>query len=114
MKKVMIVGCGAYMDAGYGCPGEWRCLNSAAEGAGRFDEAHQVVGFLRCQCPGRNIISNSVLMNKSSKLDADVLHFSSCLAGARPGCPYFDPKEVAGILEKKLGLPVVLGTHNYH
>jgi hypothetical protein len=30
MKKVAIVGCGSYMDSGYGCPGEWRCLKAAA------------------------------------------------------------------------------------
>jgi hypothetical protein len=38
MKKVMVVGCGAYMDSGYGCPGEWRCLKAATLGEGSFDE----------------------------------------------------------------------------
>ena len=38
MKKVMIVGCGAYMDSGYGCPGEWRCLKAAGCGEGSFEE----------------------------------------------------------------------------
>ena len=32
MKKVAVIGCGAYMDSGYGCPGEWRCLKAAALG----------------------------------------------------------------------------------
>jgi predicted metal-binding protein len=114
MKKAMIIGCGAYMDAGYGCPGEWRCLNSAGEGCGTFTEPHQVVGFLKCECPGRSVVSNAALMNKQSKLDADVLHLSSCLANAKPGCHYYDPQELAGILEEKLGIPVVLGTHDYH
>ena len=34
MKKVMIIGCGSYMDSGYGCPGEWRCLKAAGLGKG--------------------------------------------------------------------------------
>ncbi|MDH3964478.1 MAG: CGGC domain-containing protein, partial [Deltaproteobacteria bacterium] len=42
MKKVMVVGCGAYMDSGYGCAGEWRCLKAAALGEGKFDEPSQV------------------------------------------------------------------------
>jgi hypothetical protein len=32
VKKIAVVGCGAYMDSGYGCPGEWRCLKAAAQG----------------------------------------------------------------------------------
>ncbi len=44
----MVVGCGAYMDSGYGCPGEWRCLKAASLGEGNFDEASQVVGFVKC------------------------------------------------------------------
>jgi predicted metal-binding protein len=51
MKKVAIVGCGAYMDSGYGCAGEWRCLKAAALGEGKFDEPCQVVGFVKCECP---------------------------------------------------------------
>ena len=36
MRKVAVIGCGAYMDSGYGCPGEWRCLKAAALGEGKF------------------------------------------------------------------------------
>ena len=43
MEKIVIVGCGAYMDSGYGCPGEWRCLKAAALGEGHFDEPTQVI-----------------------------------------------------------------------
>ena len=35
MKKIGIIGCGSYMDSGYGCPGEWRCLKAAAVGDGK-------------------------------------------------------------------------------
>ncbi len=38
MKSVFIVGCGAYMDSTYGCPGEWRCLKAAAFGESKVHE----------------------------------------------------------------------------
>jgi predicted metal-binding protein len=114
MKKALVVGCGAYMDSGYGCPAEWRCLKAAACGEGSFPEAHKVVGFLKCQCPGRSTVANAGMAAKLSQSDPDVIHLSSCLANARPGCPYFTAEELASMLEQKLGLPVVLGTHDYH
>ena len=58
MKKVMVVGCGAYMDSGYGCPGEWRCLKAATVGEGKFTEPVQVMSFVKCHCPGRSLVSN--------------------------------------------------------
>ena len=59
MKKVAIVACGAYMDNGYGCPGEWRCLKAAAMGEGSFDEKASVLAFVKCICPGRRRYSGS-------------------------------------------------------
>jgi predicted metal-binding protein len=55
MEKVAIVGCGAYMDSGYGCAGEWRCLKAAALGEGTFEQPAQVVAFVRCEYPGRSV-----------------------------------------------------------
>jgi len=50
MKKVAIVGCGAYMDSGYGCPGEWCCLKAAALGEGQFAEPVTVTAFVKRKC----------------------------------------------------------------
>ncbi|CAO0823684.1 hypothetical protein DFAR_3840005 [Desulfarculales bacterium] len=36
MKRVAVIGCGSYMNAGYGYPGEWRYLKAAALGEGKF------------------------------------------------------------------------------
>lgn len=58
MKKVAIVGCGAYMGSGYGCPGEWRCLKAASLGEGKYSEPSQVVSFVQCECPGRTTLPN--------------------------------------------------------
>ncbi len=114
MKKVAIIGCGAYMDSGYGCPGEWRCLKAAALGEGEFEGEHQVVSFIRCECPGRSVANNLGMALKLSEIKPDVIHLSSCLVNAKPGCPYFTPEDLAKIIENKTGIEVVLKTHEYH
>jgi predicted metal-binding protein len=114
MKKVAVVGCGAYMDSGYGCPGEWRCLKAAALGEGDFDETSQVVAFVKCECPGRTVVPTLGMFMKLSETKPDVIHLSSCLVEAKPGCPYVNAEELAKIIENKTNIKVVLGTHDYH
>ena len=114
MQKVAIVSCGAYMDNGYGCPGEWRCLKAAALGEGNFKKPSQVITFLKCECPGRPLASNMGMAIKLSEMRPDVIHLSSCLVNATPGCPYTNAEELAKILEGKTGVKVVMGTHDYH
>ena len=114
MKRVIIVGCGAYMDSGYGCPAEWRCLKAAASGEGAFDEASCVIGLLRCECPGRTVAPNVAMAIKLSEMKPDAVYLSSCLVNATPRCPYAIPEELAQAIEKKTGVPVGLGTHDYH
>ena len=114
MKKVAVVGCGAYMETGYGCPGEWRCLKAAAQGEGQFTEPVQVIAFSKCECPGRTLAPNLSMAMKLSETKPDVIHLSSCLVNANPGCPYGSAEQFAQILEKASGIKVVLGTHDYH
>ncbi len=114
MEKVVVVGCGAYMDAGYGCPGEWRCLKAAALGDGKFESESQVVGFVKCECPGRTLVPNTGMSMKLSELKPDKIYLSSCMANAKPGCPYTTPEEKAEMLKGKFGIDVVMGTHDYH
>jgi len=114
MKKVLVVGCGAYMESGYGCPGEWRCLKAAALGEGEFDQASQVVAFVKCECPGRSLAPNTGMAMKLSQMKPDAIHLSTCMANAKPDCPYGSADQFAEILKKKTGVPVVLGTHDYH
>ncbi len=114
MKKVAVVGCGAYMDSGYGCPGEWRCLKAAALGEGHFEEPSQVMAFVKCECPGRSLAPNVGMAFKLAEQRPDVIHLSSCLVNAKPECPYSSPEQMATILENKTGIPVVLRTHEYH
>jgi predicted metal-binding protein len=114
MKKVAIVGCGSYMESGYGCPGEWRCFKAAALGEGKFSEPSQVMSFVKCECPGRSTAPNMGMAMKLSEMKPDVIHLSSCLVNAKPGCPYATPEDLAKILESKVGVPVVFGTHEYY
>lgn len=114
MKKVFVVGCNAYMDSGYGCPGEWRCLKAAALGEGNFDEPSQVIAFIRCECPGRTIVPNIGMAMRLSEIKPDIIYLSSCLANAKPACPYVSAEEVAKIIENKTNIKVALGTHDYH
>jgi predicted metal-binding protein len=114
MKKVAIIGCGAYMDSGYGCPGEWRCLKAAAMGEGSFRESSQVVSFVKCECPGRSLVPNLGMSMKLSEIRPDVIYLSSCLVNAKPGCPYSNAEEMANIISNKFGIEVIQGTHDYH
>jgi len=113
MKRIAIVGCGAYMESGYGCPGEWRCLKAAALGEGSFDEPCAVVSFVACECPGRTLAPNLAMAARLSEIKPDLIYFSTCLAKAKPECPYVKPEELARIVEAKTGVKVVLGTHDY-
>ncbi len=113
MKKVLLVGCGAYMDSGYGCPGKWRCLKAAALGEGKFGEPVQVVGFVKCNCPGRNLAANIVMAIKLSEIKPDEIRLSSCLVNAKPGCPHLSSEEMAKIITSKTGVNVLMGTHEY-
>jgi predicted metal-binding protein len=55
MDKVAVIGYGSYMDQGYGCPGEWRCLKSVSLGKGTFLNPSQVVAFIKCECPDERL-----------------------------------------------------------
>jgi len=114
MKKVLVIGCGAYMNSGYGCPGEWKCLKAAALGEGKFEDQSQVIAFVKCECPGRAIVPNTAFAMKLSQMKPDEIHLSSCLVNAKPGCPYSNADEMAQLIENKTGIKVIKGTHEYH
>ena len=114
MEKAVIVGCGSYMDQGYGCPGEWRCLKAAGLGEGNFKEPVQVAAFIKCECPGRTVVPSINMAMKLSEMKPDKIYLSSCLANAVPGCPYTGAEELADVIKDKTGIDVVLGTHDYH
>ena len=101
------------MDSGYGCPGEWRCLKAAALGEGNFDEEARVIGFVRCQCPGRSTPPNIGLNIKQSETKPDAVYMSTCMVKAMPECPYASADDMAKYIENKTGVKVVQQTHDY-
>jgi len=113
MKTAVIVGCGAYLENAHACPGDWKCFKAAAMGDGQFREPHQVIAFVRCQCPGRTAVANTGFAIKLAEIKPDTIYLSTCMIKAQPGCPYGKPEELARILQEKTGVPVVLGTHEY-
>ncbi len=112
MKQVFIVACGRYCDTTYGCPGEWRCLKAAALGEGKFSEPVQLIGFIRCECPGNTLIPNIGMTMKLSEVKPDEIYMSTCML-RKPGCPYYSAEEWAKIIEENTGIRVVMGTHEY-
>lgn len=114
MEKIAGVGCGAYMDSGFGCPGEWRCLKAAAAGDGNDASPSQVVSFVRCECPCRALISTVGMAMKLSEIKPERIYLSDCLVNAKPGCPYASADEMAAIIEGQTGIPVAKGTHDDH
>ena len=114
MKNVIVVGCGAYMSSGYGCPGEWRCLKAATIGEGKFSKPANVTAFVRCECPGRATVKNMTLALKQSDVEVDAIHLSSCMVKPKPACPHASADEWAQMIEMNTGIPVVQETHDYH
>jgi predicted metal-binding protein len=51
---------------------------------------------------------------KLSEIKPDLIYLSTCLANAKPECPYTNPEDMAKALEGKAGVKVVIGTHDYH
>jgi predicted metal-binding protein len=51
---------------------------------------------------------------KLSDMKPDEIRLSSCLANAKPACPYASAEDMAAIIEQKSGIKVQLATHDYH
>ena len=85
-----------------------------ALGQHSFDEPTQVIAFIRCECPGRTMVSNLGMAMKLSEMRPDAVYLSSCLVNAKPGCPYGSAEEYAKLIEDKHDIKVILGTHDYH
>jgi len=113
MKNAIIIGCGSYMDSTYGCPGEWRCLKASAFGEGEFKEPVRVIGFVRCECPGRTLIPTIKMTIKLSGINPEEIYLSNCFYKPKPPCPYFNAEQLAKTIEETFCIKVHFGTHPY-
>jgi predicted metal-binding protein len=107
MAKIGIIICGRYQTCGGG-----KCFRAVRERAGAFarypkDEPLEVVGFSTCGgCPGGNIESVPEEMKKNG---AEAIHLATGFIVGYPPCP--EIRSFIAFIEKKYGLPVVVGTH---
>ena len=107
MKKIGIIICGRYQSCGGG-----KCFRALRERVGGFavypkDEPVEVVGYSYCGgCPGGNV---EYVPEEMVKNGAEAIHLATGLVVGYPPCPYIhDFKE---FIEKRYGVPVVIGTH---
>jgi predicted metal-binding protein len=107
MKKIGIIICERYQSCGGG-----KCFRALRERAGAFaaypkSEPVEVVGFSYCGgCPGGNIESVPEEMKKNG---AEVIHLATGFIVGYPPCPHI--RAFKEFIEKRYGLPVVVGTH---
>ncbi len=113
MARVLIVACGSYSENSYDCPADWKCMTAAAEKRGPFADYDnvQVIGFLKCKCPGRALVSN--VASTKSRTDFDVVHLTNCMIKAVPECKNHDFERLPKMIEEKTGAKVVMGTHDF-
>jgi len=107
MKKIGIIICGRYQSCGGG-----KCFRALRERVGGFarypkGESVEVVGYSNCGgCPGGNVEDvPEEMMNNG----AAVIHLATGLVVGYPPCPHI--REFKEFIEKRYGLPVVVGTH---
>ena len=107
MKKISIIICARYQGCGGG-----KCLRSLRERKGGFarypvDEQVELVGYTNCGgCPGGNV---EYVPEEFLKNGCDVVHLATGLVVGYPPCPYI--RQFKEFIEKRYGLPVVVGTH---
>jgi predicted metal-binding protein len=107
MKKIGIIICERYQSCGGG-----KCFRALRERVGAFaaypkSEPVEVVGFSYCGgCPGGNIESVPEEMKKNG---AEVIHLATGFIVGYPPCPHI--RQFKEFIEKRYGLPVVVGTH---
>jgi predicted metal-binding protein len=107
MKRIGIIICGRYQTCGGG-----KCLRAVRERVGGFarypkDEPVEVVGYSYCGgCPGGNV---EYVPEEMKKNGAEVIHLATGLVVGYPPCPRI--RQFKEFIEKRYGLPVVVGTH---
>ncbi|MDH4270352.1 MAG: CGGC domain-containing protein [Candidatus Aminicenantes bacterium] len=107
MKKIGLIICGRYQSCGGG-----KCFRALRERVGAFsrypkDEPVEVAGYSSCGgCPGGNV---EYVPEEMVKNGVDVIHLATGLIVGYPPCPYI--RQFKQFIEKRYGLPVVVGTH---
>ena len=117
MTRVAVLYCKRIKD--HSCIACAKCFKGIAEKNGEYarHEAIELVAMTDCgDCPGLVLPRVKLLTETTSGLGKpiEVLHLGTCMKASMEtaGCP-IDFDEAKLKLEKKFGVQVVLGTHNY-
>jgi len=117
MAKIAILYCMRIKD--HSCIACAKCYKAMAEKNGEFAryDSIDLVAMTDCgDCPGLTFPRVKLLneVTKGLNRPIDVIHFGTCvkLAMETAQCP-IDFDELKLVVEKKFGVEVVLGTHNY-
>lgn len=105
-KKIGIIICDRYRRCAGG-----KCLRAMRKREGAFSVYHdtelELVGYTTCDgCPGGNVEYAGDEMVKNG---AQVIHLATGLVVGYPPCPYLHTFKA--LLEHRLGVDVVVGTH---
>jgi len=105
-KKIGIIICDRYRRCAAG-----KCLRAMRNHDGAFavygDAQLELVGYTTCDgCPGGNVEYAGDEMVKNG---AEVIHLATGLVVGYPPCPYI--RTFKALLEHRLGVEVVVGTH---
>lgn len=117
MAKIGILYCKRIKD--HSCIGCAKCFKGIAEKNGEFSrhEEIELVAMTDCgDCPGLAAPRVKLLKDFTKNLDRpmEVVHLGTCvkMAMETAQCP-LDFEDLKTRMEKKFGLEVVLGTHDY-
>lgn len=117
MKKVLIFSCKRIRD--HSCVACAKCSKAAMRKEGEFagEQDIFIVGNTECgDCPGLIMPRVGLVMTMLQVLDQkpDAVHLATCMKVAtETGQCQMDLEKVAGVIQEKTGIPVVIGTHPY-
>jgi predicted metal-binding protein len=117
MARIAILYCKRVKD--HSCIACAKCFKGMAEKNGEFARHDEIelVALTDCgDCPGLTVARTKFLQSLTREMgrEFDTVHLGTCMKMAMEtaACP-IDFDELQVILEKQLGLNVVLGTHSY-
>jgi len=118
MTRIAIISCQKIKDKT--CLGCIKCFKAMSLREGefaRYTDGVEVVAMTDCgDCPGLAIPKLGLIKEYAQMAGRpfDVVHIGTCMVKARAlsNCP-IDPERLKGLIESKLGLPAVIGSHPY-